>query len=54
LRDHTDGSVEALLLRDGQFVIGRRFNTKAEAILWAGGERDDLSSSGSRGGRRDD
>ena len=42
LRYHGEYGVEALLYRDGEFVMGYRFNTRAEAVQWADGERVDL------------
>jgi hypothetical protein len=39
LRCHGEWGVEAQLFRDGEFVMGWRFTTKAEAIAWAQAER---------------
>jgi hypothetical protein len=36
--DHGEWGVEAQLFRDGEFVMGWRFNTKAEALAWAESE----------------
>ena len=39
LRYHGEWGVEAQLFRDGEFVMGCRFNTRAEAVQWAELER---------------
>jgi hypothetical protein len=36
--------VEAQILRDGELVIGRRFNTRALALQWADMEREVLQA----------
>jgi hypothetical protein len=46
LRYHGEWGVEAQIYRDGNFVIGWRFNTKAEAIAWAEKERENLVEKG--------
>ena len=40
LLDHGAYGVEAQILRDGEFVIGRRFDTRALAVQWAELERE--------------
>lgn len=42
LRYHGEFGVEAQFLRDGELVIGRRFDTKALAVQWAEQERETL------------
>ena len=44
LRYHGEWGVEAQIYRDGNFVIGWRFNTKAEAVAWAEAERSEDDS----------
>ena len=39
LRYHGEYGVEAQLLKDGDLLIARRFDTRALAIQWAEGER---------------
>ena len=39
LRYHGEWGVEAQIYRDGNFVIGWRFNTRVEAVQWAEAER---------------
>jgi len=39
---HGEWGVEAQLFRDENFVMGYRFNTKAQAVAWAEGERTEL------------
>jgi hypothetical protein len=39
LRDHGAVGVEAQILKDGELVIGRRFDTRALAVQWAAEER---------------
>jgi hypothetical protein len=39
LRYHGEWGVEAQILRDGDLVIGRRFDTRALAVQWAELER---------------
>jgi len=46
LRYHGEWGVEGQLFRDGEFVMGCRFNTRAEAVQWAEGERPDLEQGG--------
>jgi hypothetical protein len=36
--------LEAQIYRDCKFVIGWRFNTKAEAVAWAEAERADFEN----------
>ena len=42
LRDHGGFGVEAQILRDGELVIGKRFDTRAQALHWADLVRGDL------------
>jgi hypothetical protein len=42
LWDHGDHGVEARILRNGHWVIGCQFDTKALAVQWAEQERRDL------------
>ncbi len=46
LRYHGEFGVEAQFCRDGELVIGRRFDTKALAVQWTEQER------GAIGGRK--
>lgn len=46
LRTHGEWGVEAQILRDGELVIGRRFELRALAIRWAELERTDLEKGG--------
>ena len=46
LRDHGGFGVEAQIVRDGQFVIGRRFDTRAQAAEWAHLVRGDIEQGG--------
>ena len=46
LLDHGDWGVEAQLFGDSEFVMGWRFNTKAEAVAWALMERADHEKAG--------
>jgi hypothetical protein len=46
LRYHGEWGVEAQILRDGDLVIGRRFDTKALAVQWADEERKAIQSEG--------
>jgi hypothetical protein len=39
LRYHGEYGVEAQILRQGELVIGRRFNMRAPAVEWADKER---------------
>jgi len=39
LRVHGEYGVEAQILRDGELVIGQRFDTRADAVWWAETER---------------
>jgi hypothetical protein len=48
LRYHGEFGVEAQFLRDGDLLIGRRFDTKALAVQWANLERQDLEQGGGR------
>ena len=45
LRYHGEWGVEAQINRDGNFVIGWRFNTRVEAVQWAEAERHSLTDS---------
>jgi hypothetical protein len=45
LRYHGEGGVEAQILRDGDFMIGRRFDTRLLAVQWAELTRNDLRDS---------
>ena len=42
LRYHSEFGVEAQILRQGELVIGRRFDTRALAVQWADEERKTL------------
>ena len=39
LRYHGESGVEAQILSDGELLIGRRFESRALAVQWAGEER---------------
>lgn len=39
---HSEYGVEAQILRDGDLVIGRRFDLREEAVAWATAERRHL------------
>jgi hypothetical protein len=39
LRYHAEHGVEAQILRQGELVIGRRFDTSVVAVQWADNER---------------
>jgi hypothetical protein len=45
LRYHREYGVEAQILRQGELVIGRRFDTRALAVQWADNERRALDGS---------
>jgi len=38
--------VEAQILKDGELVIGKRFDTRAQAVQWADLVRGDLEKGG--------
>ena len=42
LRDHGGFGVEAQVLKDGELVIGKLFDTRAQAVQWADLVRGDL------------
>ena len=44
LRVHGEWGVEAQILRDGELVIGRLFDTRAIAVQWAVDERSAIDS----------
>lgn len=46
LRYHGKWGLEARILRDGDLVMGRRFDTRALAMQWADSERSDLRAVG--------
>jgi hypothetical protein len=46
LRSHGDYGCEAQTFEDGEFVAGRRFDTRAEALEWAASERAELERDG--------
>jgi hypothetical protein len=46
LRYHGEWGVEAQTYRDGNFVIGWRFNTKVEAVAWVETKRVDVATGG--------
>jgi hypothetical protein len=45
LRYHGEYGVEAQILRQGELVIGRRFDTRALAVRWADQERSAIEAS---------
>jgi hypothetical protein len=49
LRYHPEWGVEAQILRDGDLVIGRRFDTKARAVDGGRAEGDSHQVSGMKG-----
>ena len=46
LRFHHEFGVEAQILGDGELMIGRRFDTKRQAVQWADLERAALERDG--------
>jgi hypothetical protein len=42
LRYHGEWGVEAQFYRAGEFLIARRFDTKAQAVRWAELERPEI------------
>jgi hypothetical protein len=42
LRSHGDYGCEAQTFRDGEFVAGRRFDTREQAFQWAASDRAEL------------
>lgn len=43
LRDHGECGIECQIFREGQLVIGRRFDLEAQAILWGEEERKEIT-----------
>lgn len=43
LRYHGEFGVEAQILKDGELLIGRRFDTRALAVQWAEEERKTIA-----------
>jgi hypothetical protein len=48
LRYHNEYGVETQILRDGDVLVGRRFPTRAQAVLWAEEERESREAKSAR------
>ena len=46
LRYHGEYGVETQFFRDGDFIAGRRFDLRGQALQWAQLERQDLEQEG--------
>jgi hypothetical protein len=46
LHDHAEGGVEAQFWMNGSLLIGRRFDTRSQAVQWARFERRAIKKGG--------